>query len=178
MYKGRFFVVLFVCIRGLIWGGWGAVLRSSLFFTADDELVVCLIDRMKRPTDRPTKRTDEQAASSSSWPAAASTSSPRPGAASSTPWPSCWCVPSSERHTRTHTHTHTQNQSINQLIHTPPTNIGRTQGVGSTTVMITSTSMINDLVGEHESAKGGFVFGAYSLTDKYVGRGCVRISRK
>ena len=81
-------------------------------------------------------------------------------------------------HAHTHTHTHTQNQSINQLIHTPPTNIGRTQGVGSTTVMITSTSMINDLVGEHESAKGGFVFGAYSLTDKYVGRGCVRISRK
>lgn len=43
------------------------------------------------------------------------------------------------------------------------------QGAGSTTVMITSHSMANDLVGEHAAAKGGFVYGAFSLTDKCVG---------
>lgn len=56
---------------------------------------------------------------------------------------------------------------------TQPTNEPRashrpnnTQGVGSATVMITSHSMANDLVGEHAAAKGGFVYGAFSLTDK------------
>lgn len=43
-----------------------------------------------------------------------------------------------------------------------------TQGIGSTTVMISSHSMSNDLVGEHAAAKGGFVYGAFSLTDKCV----------
>lgn len=39
-------------------------------------------------------------------------------------------------------------------------------GVGSTTVMVTSHSMANDLVDTHDGAAGGFLYGAFSLTDK------------
>ena len=54
-------------------------------------------------------------------------------------------------------------------IHPPASknvHLNKTQGAGSTTVMISSHSMANDLVGEHAAAKGGFVYGAFSLTDK------------